>query len=265
MSRLVLLGWPARHSLSPSMHGAALRSLGLPFEYVSLDVPPGRLSEVVASLRDEGFLGGNVTVPHKRAVVPLCDEVDDLAARIGAVNTLVHGDGRLRGANTDVEGFRRCLMEEGIASRGARIVVLGSGGAARAVVAAAESGGASVTVVARDPSRASWARPVPWTPEVLAEALANAALLVNASVAGMNGAVPPCDVPVEALPRDAAVFDLVYRPLVTPLLDRARARGLRTIDGLRMLLYQGAASFRLWTGKEPPVRVMERALGESLG
>jgi len=265
VKRLALLGWPARHSLSPAMQNAAFKSLALPYEYVAIDTPPGSLETVLADLRKGGFSGGNVTIPHKEAIVSLCDAVDERAREVGAVNTLVCHDDRLSGHNTDVDGFRASVAEAGVDLRGAKVVVLGAGGAARAVIAAAAEDGASVVVVARDPARASTlgAAVIPWTTEALAGALAQAHLLVNASAAGMDGAQPPCEVPLDLLSRDAAVFDLVYRPLDTALLSRARSLRLRTIDGLRMLLRQGAAGFRAWTEREPPLAVMEAALADA--
>ena len=262
MKLVALLGWPARHSLSPAIHNAAFGALGLPFEYRAIDVPPARLIEELIELRAGGFAGGNVTLPHKQAILALCDEVDELALRVGAVNTLVLKDRRLVGHNTDVGGIHAALAEAGVDLRGARVAILGSGGAARAAAVAVHMAGGSVAVVARDEQRAaSIAREAyPWEDAAMRRALRGSRVVIQAAAAGMGGIEPPCDVPLDALGADAVVFDLVYRPRETPLLAAARARGLRTVDGTRMLLHQGAASFSAWTGHEPPLPVMEAAL-----
>jgi shikimate dehydrogenase len=262
---IALLGWPAGHSLSPAMHNAAFRALHLPYEYRAMDVPPRRLGEAIDELRGAGFAGGNVTLPHKRIVMGFCDELDEMALRVGAVNTLVNQDGRLRGGNTDVAGVRAALQEAGVDLAGARVLVLGAGGAARAVVLAVHLAGGTVAVVARDAEHAAAiAREgYPWEAQALGKVVRGVRLVVNAASV-MEGNPPPCDVPLRELPRDAVVFDLVYRPLETPLLAAARRLGLRTIDGARMLLHQGAESFRMWTGKEAPLGAMEAALHEAI-
>jgi len=267
VKRLALLGWPAGHSLSPAIHNAAFRALDLPFEYDTVEVASEGLAAALDQLCASGFCGGNVTVPHKEAIVPLCDEVDDVVRRVGAVNTLVHRDGRLSGSNTDVLGFRAALEEIGIDLRGISLVVLGAGGAARAVAFAAhQDGAARIAAVARRPERARAFVPLalPWQADALSDVLGRADLLVNASAAGMPRQIPPCDPPLDQLRGDAVVFDLVYQPRETPLLAQARRLGLRTIDGTRMLLHQGAASFRVWTGRDPPFAVMESALDAAL-
>ena len=264
--RIALLGWPARHSLSPAMHNAAFRALGLPFEYRALDVPPTRLVEELLELREQAFAGANVTLPHKQAVLPLCDEVDELALRVGAVNTLVHRDRRLVGSNTDVGGVRQALAEAEVDLRGARVLILGSGGAARAAAVAVHLAGGLMAVVAREVDRAaSIAKEAyPWEAAALLRAVRDARVVINAAAAGMEDQAPPCEVPLECAPPDAVIFDLVYRPLETPLLAAARRLGLGTIDGTRMLLHQGAESFRAWTGHDPPLDVMEAAIADAL-
>ena len=266
MKLVALLGWPARQSLSPAMHNAAFRALGLAFEYRALDVPPTRLVDELLELRQREFAGANVTLPHNQAVLPLCDEVDELALRVGAVNTLVHRDRRLVGRNTDVGGIRQALAAAGVDLRGARVLILGSGGAARAAAVAVHMAGGSMAIVAREVDRAASIakEAVPWEDAALRRAARGARVVINAAAAGMADQVPPCEVPVECLPADAVVLDLVYRPLETPLLAAARRLGLRTIDGTRMLLHQGAESFLAWTGHDPPLDVMDEAIAAEL-
>lgn len=272
--RAYLLAHPAGHSLSPKMHGAALEALGLDASYEALDVPPERLAAAVARFRSDGtFLGANVTTPHKRAVMPLLDALTPAAEAVGAVNTIVPRGGLLTGDNTDVAGFLRALEEHG-GPRGAVAVVLGAGGAARAVVHALRSVGDLVMVAARDPSAAaalanSLSRGGPSVAALgagdLPSVLTGTQILVNATTVGMQGGPAenalPLDVDLSLLPRDALVYDLVYRPRRTPLLVAAAELGLDTLDGLSMLVWQGAESLRAWTGLEPPTAVMLEAVG----
>jgi shikimate dehydrogenase len=249
------------------MHNAAFRACALALRYDAIDVAPEHLAATLRDLRASGFLGGNVTAPHKLAVVPLCEEIDPDARRIGAVNTLVLKDGVLRGGNTDGIGFRAAIDEAGLDLRGASVLVLGAGGSARAVVAAAlDAGVARVVAVARRPERARPFAPevLPWRTDALEDALARTDLLVNASTAGMEGEPAPCEPPLSRLPGHAVVLDLVYHPPETPLLALARRLGMRTLHGTRVLLHQGAASFRAWTGREAPLGVMEAALRAAL-
>jgi len=273
--RAYLLAHPAGHSLSPRMHAAAFRALGVDATYEALDVPPGDLAATVDRIAaDPGFLGANVTTPHKRAVAGLVDDLTPAAAAVGAVNTLVPLEGRLRGDNTDVAGFTRALEEAGFGPGPGHAVVLGTGGAARAVAYALARLAVPVVVVGRRAEAAAAlvaalgpaARGVePATADVLGGLLTGAALLVNTTTVGMSGGPAPSDVPlgvdVGRLPANAFVHDLVYNPRVTPLLAAARARGLTALDGLSMLVWQGAESLRQWTGAEPPVGAMRAAVG----
>ena len=256
------------------MHGAAMRALGLDATYEALDVPPDRLAVAVDRFRaDASFLGANVTTPHKRSVMKLLDELSPAAEAVGAVNTIVPRDGLLIGDNTDVPGFLRALEEQG-RQHGAVAVVIGAGGAARAAVHALRSVGDLVMVAARDPAAAaSLARSistggpsvVALGPGELPSVLSGTQLLVNATTVGMQGGPAehdlPLDVDLALLPRDALVYDLVYRPRRTPLLNAAADLGLETLDGLSMLVWQGAESLRTWTGLEPPADVMRAAVG----
>lgn len=273
--RAFLLAHPAGHSLSPRMHGAAFRALGLDATYEALDVPPERLGDVVGGFRhDPSFLGANVTTPHKLAVREHLDELSESAAAVGAVNTVVPRDGRLVGDNTDVAGFTAALEGAGYRPGGGHAVLLGAGGAANAVAYALCRQAVPTVVVSRRPEAAaelvSALRPVVRILEVAAlddlpRVLRGAELLVNATTVGMVGGPDPAGLPLAAdvglLPEHALVNDLVYNPRVTPLLAAAAERGLRTVDGLPMLVEQGAAAFRMWTGVEPPLDVMRAAVG----
>lgn len=280
--RVVLLAHPAGHSLSPRMHAAAFAATGIDAEYRALDVPPADLGRAVEALRAAAYLGANVTVPHKQAVAALVDEVDDEARAIGAVNTVVKRGARLIGRNTDAPGFLAALEEDGFAPAGTRCLVLGAGGAARAVVWALARAGAEVRVANRGEERAKdlvtdltlagLHRPAPsWIANRdVAAALADVDLLVNTTSVGMAGGPAPDGVPlpngadVRGLPASALVVDLVYRPALTPLLARAREVGLRHRNGVPMLVWQGALAFEAWTGVRAPVAAMRAAVEEAL-
>lgn len=258
-----VIGWPIGHSRSPAMHEAAFAALGIDARFVALAVPPPSLPHAVAGLAAGGALGVSVTVPHKEAVVRLCTRVAAPADRIGAVNCLAFEAGAIVGHNTDAGGFVDSLAEVALAPAGRRAVLLGGGGAARAIHAGlVDAGAAEVRVVARRPGAVSWAEAAPWRADALREALAGADLLVDCTPAALDPAREPetvATIPLDALPAGAVVASLVYHraPL---LLDRARARGLVTLDGKGMLAHQGARAFRLWLGIDAPVDVMRRAL-----
>lgn len=265
-----LIGYPIEHSLSPAMHNSAFAVLNLNWCYVPLPVPPERLGEAVAGLQALSFVGANVTVPHKEAVIPYLDEVTPEAQAIGAVNTIVVREDKLIGYNTDWQGFLTALSEVGFNPQGKRAVVLGAGGAARAVVYALAQGGAQVTVLNRTPSRAqalvqdfSPLFPhrslvsLPFTPQTLEVQTTEAHLLVNTTPVGMWPEVDQSTWPEDlAFPGHLTVFDLVYNPGETKLLRQARAAGAKGIGGLGMLVHQGAAAFKLWTGEEAPIETM---------
>lgn len=266
--RLGLIGDPVAHSISPALQNAGLAALGLPSCYALWPTPAAALGERVASLRAPDVLGANVTVPHKLAVMEYLDEVTSLARRAGAVNTIIHQDGHLLGDNTDVPGFAAGLAEvcEDVADRHA--LILGAGGAARAVALALSGMGVQeITVANRTPERARALRdalaPLPLRllgsdRDALHEALSSATLLVNATAAGWHrGEVPLPLSLLKLLPERSLVVDLTYRE--TDLLTGARARGLATLDGLPMLVHQGARALELWTGRSAPVAVMWEA------
>jgi shikimate dehydrogenase len=269
---LGLFGHPVRHSLSPRIHNAALRAQGLDFVYLAFDVEPQHLSLAVGALRALRMRGVNLTVPHKQAVLPLLDEVDPLAARVGAVNTIVNDGGRLIGHNTDVSGFAaalRTVRHSGAADL--HCLVLGAGGAARAVVAALLEGGAAVVRVHnRTPERASelctaariWggAECGVIADGDLRAAAASAHLIVNATSIGLGGRVKDFPLPVDTVHSGHVVVDLVYGVEPTALVQAARDRGATAIDGREMLLMQAARAYELWTGCEAPVNAMRDSI-----
>jgi shikimate dehydrogenase len=277
-----VIGHPSKQSLSPVFQQAAFDHLGLDVRYEAWPTPEGELAARIDTLRSPDLLGANVTIPHKVTALALLDEADELCRRVGAVNTIVSEEGRLCGFNTDVGGFMRALQEDGgLNPAGARVVVAGAGGAARAVaIALIDGGAASVTFINRTLSRASElvaelgpaarVTELHALPDVHASwraALLSCRLLINCTSVGMSGTNQEKDSPVpsDLIPPGALVFDLIYRPVRTPLMKAAEERGARVLGGLPMLIYQGAESFALWTGREAPVEVMLAAARQALG
>jgi shikimate dehydrogenase len=277
--KVALFGWPVAHSLSPAMHNAAFRALGLDWRYVLLPVPPEQLKTGLAGLLSGEHEGANVTVPHKSAVMDYLDEIDEAAGAIGAVNTIAVRGKRLIGYNTDAPGFLRALHDAGLEPSGRCALVLGAGGAARSVAFALAEAGCAVTIYNRTVRRAEAlaghlqglelsgpAVSVPGEAALRTLDLNRFDLLVNATTVGMW---PDCeDSPWPdglSIPSRWKVFDLVYNPLETRLLREARRAGARAIDGLGMLVWQGALAFELWTGEAPPVSLMRAAALEALG
>lgn len=285
--KVVLLAHPAAHSLSPLMQNAALAAAGVNATYEALDVPPERLAAAVDAVRGREYLGANVTVPHKEAVIPLVDALTEEARAIGAVNTLLKRGDELTGHNTDGDGFLLALTEllggesGALNLAGARAVLLGAGGSARAVAYALLRRGASVLLLNRTPGRAEelaadLRRALPaaeLTTGSLAELkrhLSAADLLVNCTSVGMSGGPAELELPLierrhlSHLRSGAAVVDLVYRPALTPLLLAAKRVGAAHQNGLPMLVMQGALAFEAWTGSRAPVSVMRRAAEAAL-
>jgi shikimate dehydrogenase len=269
--RLGVCGWPVAHSRSPQMHGAALRASGLhDWHYLRLPLPAELFAETVAALPAAGFRGVNVTIPHKEAALALADEASDAALEIGAANMLTFENGRIRADNTDAPGFLEALPAT-VALRGARVLVLGAGGSARAVVwALCRAGAAEVLVWNRTPARAeALAREIgpPARPAPGAQTLAVPEIVVNCTSIGLAGEAAPFKaLPLQAddLGAGSLVVDLVYRDGGTRLLEAARTRGADVVDGLEILVAQGAASFERWTGKVAPRTVMREAAANSL-
>jgi shikimate dehydrogenase len=269
-----VIGCPVRHSLSPVMHNAAYAALGLDWVYVAFEVAPGAARGALDAMRALGVAGFNVTMPHKHDVAAALDRLSPSAARLGAVNTVRRGprDGELVGDNTDGAGFLDALrIDEGFDPAGRRCVVVGAGGAARAVVCAlADAGAADIAVVNRTPERAEAAAALAGRVGRVGTGAdaAGADLVVNATPLGMAGAravggPPEIAVDPARLGAGQLVVDLVYHPVVTPLVEAARARGAAAANGLGMLIHQAAHTIRLWTGEDPPLEVMSAAaLGE---
>ncbi len=265
-----LIGDPVEHSLSPHMHNAAFQSIGLDARYELWPTAHVGLGPRVTSLRRENIVGANITVPHKQAVMPLLDGLSDRAMRIGAVNTIVARDGQLHGDNTDAYGFNRSMAEATGHLVPASALVVGAGGAARAVLVSLQDAGVAVIILVNRSQITADAlagslnapgRPVvqvrPWNS--MPRLAASAAMLVNATSVGWHGEELPFGMDViAALPDDAVAMDLTYRS--TAMVRAALARGLRGVDGLSMLIYQGARAFELWTGQPAPVDVMRRAV-----
>ena len=270
-SALGIIGHPIGHSISPRFQQAGLDHLVVDHRYLPYEVQPDRVADFVSSLRGASALGINVTVPHKEAVMPFLDEIDEWAAEAGAVNTIVNRAGRLVGYNTDGYGFLRALRESGgLDPAGKRALILGAGGSARGVVQALLRAGVARLVIAnrtleRAEALAELAsnRSVPAQPVEL-NALQNgnvpegADLIVNCTSLGMyhgpdENASP---LPASQIPPSALVYDLVYNPMLTPLLREAHSVGAPTLGGISMLVYQGAASFELWLERPAPVSVM---------
>lgn len=270
-----IFGHPVSQSLSPAMHNAAFGHLGLDCVYLAFDVDPRNVDEAVSSIRALGLCGVNVTIPHKQSVMAGLDEIAPEASMVGAVNTIVNEDGRLKGYNTDVSGVLRALDSElGFVPRDKNVFIVGAGGAARAVIVAMCTGGArSVAIANRTPLKAQelseefspgfgdvgFSAAALGDAERVARLMEQADIVINCSSAGMGDIEPLC-LPLDLLGENCMVYDLVYKPPVTPLVGDSRALGLRAESGLGMLLYQGVDAFELWTGEDAPVEVMRGAL-----
>ena len=280
---IALFGDPVAHSLSPAMHNAAFAKHGLDFAYVPLRVRPADLASAVEALRRFDFLGANVTLPHKQAVLPLLDEVSEISTTLGAVNTIVNRNGKLLGTTTDPEGFLAGFREAGHSFAGHSVAILGAGGSARTLAYALllTDSPARVLILARDPQKARRLS------EEIAARLGNGAMgsaaeglarkiesagladyslhkdgidvVVNATPVGMGPDAESSPLNPDDLVAGQVVYDIVYVPERTRLLREARARGLETVEGLGMLVHQGAAAFRLWTGLAPDPELLFQA------
>jgi shikimate dehydrogenase len=259
-----IMGWPVSHSLSPAIHNAAFAALELDWVYVPLPVQPLQLLAALEGLRAMGFVGANVTMPHKAAVADLIDDLSDDARRLHAVNTIVCVGERLRGENTDAPGFERFLrMDAGFDPSGRDALIYGAGGAGRAcALALARGGAASLTVAAREPARVAEATVALEGLGTAVHAVAfddavnvRADLIVNATPLGVRQE----SLPLPPVGPDVLVVDLLYHPAVTPLQVQARAAGSASFGGIGLLLHQASLSFELWTGQQPPLEVMSAA------
>ena len=259
-----IIGHPVAHSLSPVMHNSAFKATGLNNVYLAFDVTD--LEDAVKGIRALGIKGVSVTVPHKESVMKFLDEIDPVAKKIGAVNTIINRNGRLLGTNTDWIGAVKALEEGAGRLDTKKVLVLGAGGSARAVVAGLTERGARVLIANRTLEKAKdlaeqfdarW-----YSFDELPDVEAN--IVVNTTSVGMEPNQDTSLIPAELLPKYPIVMDIVYSPLKTKLLKEAEATGCKTITGLRMLLFQAVAQFELWTGMQVPAEVMERALYKTL-
>ena len=252
-----IIGWPVSHSRSPRLHGFWLERHKIDGAYVPLPIRPDDFPAAVRGLMLAGFAGANVTIPNKIAAFEVCDTIDDTARKAGAVNTLVFKDGKISGANTDGWGFIANLRAQGVDPAAGPALILGAGGSTRAIVPVLQDLGVQVTVTNRTRSRAdALAKDLPGLKVVdwdrRSDALPDHALLVHATPQGMHGK-DPVQIDLSRAAKGAAVCDIVYVPLETPLLAQARALGLRCVEGLGMLLHQAVPGFNAWFGVEPVV------------
>jgi shikimate dehydrogenase len=273
-----IIGDPIEHSMSPVMHNAAFQTSGIDYAYVPFKVKSLQLRKAIEGIRGLNVRGVNVTIPHKVAVMALLDRIDPLAEKIGAINTIVNDDGILTGYNTDAAGFLQVLHERNIELAEKRVLLLGAGGAAHSIsnILAAEK--AKLTILNRKQKISTLKdlaeRLVQYygadvnvgelTNENLKKAINDADILVNATSLGMSPDNDQTPVPAELLHADMVVFDIIYNPLPTRLLREANAAGAETIDGLEMLVQQGALSFEKWTGIKAPVDVMRKSVESML-
>jgi len=291
MSRYIgLIGYPLRHSVSPYFQQAALDYYGLDIRYEAWETSPAELPDIVRNLRKPQNIGANVTVPYKETVLPLLDGIDDLASSIGAVNTIVKKDDRLLGSNTDAYGFIEALDKEGhFDPEGKQVIMLGAGGVARAVTFVlvqrkVASLGISDGIFERastlaenlvryikeaSPSSKDWEASISafqWQNLGSAGTFVDCDLIVHCTTIGMKDSPQEGQSPLslEVIPKNVLVYDVVYNPWLTPLLRLAQKAGANILGGLPMLVYQGAASFKLWTGKEAPVDIMLKRAKEML-
>ena len=277
-----LIGYPVAHSLSPGMQQAAFEEYGIEARYVLWETPPDTLPARIETLRTPEIIGANVTIPHKAKALALVDECDTLAARVGALNTIVNRDGRLTGYNTDVQGFIRALAERAghllSDEKDRRAVIAGTGGAARAAaVGLLENGFDELLLLGRTEAHLvklqhdlqriaalsgsdARIRARRFGSSDLAALCARTDLLVNATPVGLHESDAPLPVDVTLVPTTAVVIDMIFNPPETPLLRAAAAHGCQAINGLPMLLYQGAQAFELWTGRDAPIASMCQAL-----
>ena len=269
---LGIFGHPVAHSLSPLMQNAALEHCGIDMVYLPFDVEEEDLKDAIQGVRAMKMVGVNVTIPHKEAVLPYLDEVSEEAILCGSVNTIHNDRGRLRGFNTDGEGYVRSLRQEGVEVQGRRILIIGAGGAAKGIMLALlKEGPSSITVANRTPSRAHELverfqgvshvemGAIPLEGEGLHRVLEDADLLINATSVGMEGK-GRLALPLHLLPKGAVVSDIVYRPIKTALLREAEALGYKVVDGVGMLVEQGALAFEIWTGSQAPRQLMRRVV-----
>jgi len=266
-----LIGDPVEHTMSPVMHNAAFAKLGLDYAYLPFRVRPEELPQAVKGLKALNAIGFNVTIPHKVAVIPRLDELDPLAEKIGAVNTVVNDNGALKGYNTDASGFLQALLEREVEPAGKNIVLLGAGGAARAIAYILSEQDVNLTILNRR-EELDWAEAIAANirkdlgnvievfellPDYLEKALEHADILANATSVGMSPDSGKSLVPAQLIRPGLVAVDIVYNPVRTKLLQDAAAAGAVIVEGLDMLVWQGALAFEKWTGEKPPFDLMK--------
>jgi len=274
-----VIGDPIEHTMSPVMHNAAFKELGLDYLYVPLRVKREELGKAVESVRALNIRGLNVTLPHKVSIISFLDELDPLARKIGAVNTIVNDDGVLTGYNTDATGFLQALLEGGVEPKEKKVVILGAGGASRAISFILAERGAHLVILNRL-LELDWAKELAqrvskvFAKEVkalelneknLEMVLEGADILINATSVGMSPDVDETPVPARLLKPGLIVFDIVYNPIKTRLLKEAETASAQTIGGLDMLAWQGAIAFEKWTGRKAPLDLMKKEAIKALG
>ena len=264
-----VIGDPIEHTMSPVMHNAVFKEMGMDYVYVAFQVKKEGLGEAIQGMRGLNIRGLNVTIPHKVAIIPLLDRLDHLAELIGAVNTVVNDNGVLTGYNTDAEGFLRALLERGIEPRGKNVVILGAGGASRAISFILAERGSSLVILNRTLDKAKECasrigevfqkevKALEFDSENLAKALTEADILVNTTSVGMYPDTSETPVSSDLLRPGLIVVDIVYNPIKTRLLEETEAAGARTISGIDMFVWQGALAFEKWTGLKAPVKLMK--------
>ena len=274
-----VIGDPIEHTMSPAMHNAAFEELGLDFIYTAFRVNKDELSKSIDGMRALNIKGLNVTIPHKVAVIPLLDNLDPMAEKIGAVNTIVNDEGILTGYNTDASGFLQALLGKGIESTGKHVVIMGAGGASKAIsFALAETGSHLVILNRRE--EFDWAvelalhvsrvfgidiPALELSENNLSKVMKSADILINATSVGMSPNANESPMPAGLLKPNLTVFDIVYNPIETKLLEEAKAAGAQTIGGIDMLSWQGALAFKKWTSREAPLDLMRKEAIKALG
>ena len=263
-----VIGDPIEHTMSPAIHNAAFAQMGLDYFYVPFHVKTEELGRAINGMRALNIRGLNVTIPHKVAIIPLLDELDPLAERIGAVNTVTNDDGVLKGYNTDASGFLQALLERGIEPKGKRVVILGAGGASRAISFILAERGAHLFILNRQLKKAEElssrlsttfekeVKALQLAAENLAQVLDGADILVNATSVGMSPNIKETPVPSNLLRPGLVVVDIVYNPIKTRLLREAEEAGAETVSGVDMFVWQGALAFEIWTGVKAPIELM---------
>jgi shikimate dehydrogenase len=260
----MVLGRPIGHSLSPVMHNAAFSAKGINAVYLASETED--LEGAVRGLRALNIKGASVTIPFKSQIIPYLDEIDPLARRIGAINTIVNGKGRLAGYNTDASGALRAL-EGSISLSGKDCLIIGAGGTARAIGTALKDKGVNIWIANRSPERGNSLAASLECPFIQLNDLGDiqADLMIQTTPVGMYPEIDLCPVPEHILKKGSVVMDVIYNPIETKLLRLAKRNGCHTINGLHMFVFQGAEQFRMWTGLDPPIDVMTRSVRKALG